>query len=107
MQIAEMRDLGDKYKQLTQRQETIHKAIEEQRELTDELKKKISACFDSNELDDLYLPYKKKRKTRAEGARQLGLEGLAKIIIAQGSQSPETAARTFVHGEVNDLESAL
>src|SRR5690554_3389242 len=107
IQIAEIRDLGDKYKQLTQRQETILKAIEEQGELTDELKKKISACFDSNELEDLYLPYKKKRKTRAEAARQLGLEGLAKIIMAQGSQSPETAARNFVKGEVKDLESAL
>lgn len=107
IQIAEIRDLGDKYKQLTQRQETILKAIEEQGELTDELKKKISACFDSNELEDLYLPYKKKRKTRAEAARQLGLEGLAKIIMAQGNQSPETAARNFVKGEVKDVQSAL
>src|SRR5690554_4127011 len=107
IQIAEIRDLGDKYKQLTQRQETILKAIEEQGELTDELKKKISACFDSNELEDLYLPYKKKRKTRAEAARQLGLEGLAKLIMSQGGQTPEDAAKRFVKDKVNDAEAAL
>src|SRR5690554_5085851 len=62
IQIAEIRDLGDKYKQLTQRQETILKAIEEQGELTDELKKKINACFDSNELEDLIYPTRKSAK---------------------------------------------
>src|SRR5690554_1718222 len=107
VQIAEIRDVGDKYNQITQRQDTILKAIDEQGELTDELKKKINACFDSNELEDLYLPYKKKRKTRAEAARLLGLEGLAKIIMAQGNQSPEDAARSFVKGEVKDIDSAL
>src|SRR5690554_1799814 len=107
VQIAEIRDIGDKYNQITQRQEAILKAIEEQGELTDELKKKIKTCFDLNELEDLYLPYKKKRKTRAEAARQLGLEGLAKIIMAQGNQSPEDAARNFVNDEVKDAETAL
>ena len=107
VQIAEIRDVADKYKQITQRQETILKAIEEQGELTTELKKKINTCFNINELEDLYLPYKKKRKTRAESARLLGLEGLAKIIMSQGNQSPNDAAKNFVKGEVKDVESAL
>lgn len=107
VQIAEIRDVADKYKQISQRQETILKAIEEQGELTDELKKKINACFNINELEDLYLPYKKKRKTRAESARQLGLEGLAKIIMSQGNQSPQAAAKSFVKGGVKNTEDAL
>ncbi len=107
VQIAQIRDVADKYKQITQRQETILKAIDEQGELTDELKNNITACFNINELEDLYLPYKKKRKTRAESARLLGLEGLAKIIMSQGNQSPASAAKSFVKGEVKDEEAAL
>jgi uncharacterized protein len=107
VQIAEIRDVADKYKQITQRQETILKAIDEQGELSDELKKKISGCFNINELEDLYLPFKKKRKTRAESARLLGLEGLAKIIMSQGNQSPVAAAKSFVKGEVKNAEDAL
>ncbi|RYM34934.1 RNA-binding transcriptional accessory protein [Brumimicrobium glaciale] len=107
VQIAEIRDVADKYKQISQRQETILKAIDEQGELTDELKKKISGCFNINELEDLYLPFKKKRKTRAESARLLGLEGLAKIIMSQGNQSPQAAAKNFVKGEVKNAEDAL
>ncbi|WP_107038629.1 Tex family protein [Brumimicrobium mesophilum] len=107
VQIAQIRDVADSFKQISQRQETILKAIDEQGELTDELKKKINSCFNMNELEDIYLPYKKKRKTRAESARQLGLEGLAKIIMSQGNQSPESAAKSFVKGEVKDAEAAL
>ena len=107
VQITEIRDVADKYKQISQRQETIIKAIDEQGELTDELKKKINVCFNINELEDLYLPYKKKRKTRAESARQLGLEGLAKIIMAQGNQTPTAAAKSFVKGDVKNAEDAL
>lgn len=107
VQITQIRDVADKYKQITQRQETILKAIDEQGELTDELKNNITACFNINELEDLYLPYKKKRKTRAESARLLGLEGLAKIIMSQGNQSPASAAKSFVKGEVKDEEAAL
>ncbi|PWH86188.1 Tex family protein [Brumimicrobium oceani] len=107
VQIAEIRDVSDRYKQITQRQETIIKAIDEQGELSDDLRKKINSSFTLNELEDLYLPYKKKRKTRAESARQLGLEGLAKIIMSQGNQSPKEAAKRFVKDKVKDVESAL
>src|SRR5690554_7303483 len=107
VQIAEIRNLLEKYNQITQRQKSILKAIEEQGALNDELKNKINACFDANELEDLYLPYKKRRKARAETARQLGLEGLAKIIMAQGNQLPDDAAHRFVKGEVKSEKEAL
>lgn len=107
VEIAKIRDLSVQFDQLIQRQETVLKAIEEQGKLTDELASKITSCFDPNELEDLYLPYKKKRKTRAESARQLGLEGLAKIIMSQGNEAPETAAQRFVKGKVKHVEDAL
>ncbi|PKR80947.1 RNA-binding transcriptional accessory protein [Brumimicrobium salinarum] len=107
VEIANIRDASLQYNKITDRQTTIKKAIEEQEALTDELRNKINACFDLNELEDLYLPYKKKRKTRAEAARQLGLEGLAKLIMSQGGQTPEDAAKRFVKDKVNDAEAAL
>lgn len=107
VEIAKIRDLSQQYDQLIQRQETVLKAIEEQNNLTDELKSKITSCFDPNGLEDLYLPYKKKRKTRAEMARQFGLEGLAKIIMTQGNEDPKSAAKRFVKGEIKNVEEAL
>lgn len=107
VQIANIRDANDKYNQLIQRQETIINAIEEQDKLTDELRKSIESCFVLNELEDLYLPYKRKRKTRADNARELGLESLAKIIMSQGNQVPEVAAERFVKGKVKDVDAAL
>ncbi|RFC54618.1 Tex family protein [Brumimicrobium aurantiacum] len=107
VEIANIRDASLQFNKITDRQATIKKVIEEQDALTKELTQKIDACFDLIELEDIYLPYKKKRKTRAESARQLGLEGLAKIIMAQGSQVPKDAANRFVKGEVKDTEAAL
>lgn len=107
VEIGNIRDCAVQYTKLIQRQQTIVKAIDEQEELTDELEGKINSCFQLNELEDLYLPYKKKRKTRAEKARQLGLEGLAKLLMSQSNQGVENIAHRFIKGKVNTVEEAL
>src|SRR5690554_4051262 len=107
VQITTIRDASEKYNQIVQRQETILKAIDEQGKLTDKLKESIENCFVLNELEDFYLPFKRKRKTRADIARELGLEQLAKLIMSQGNQAPETSAQRFVKGKVKNIEEAL
>lgn len=107
VQITTIRDASEKYNQIVQRQETILKAIDEQGKLTDKLKENIENCFVLNELEDFYLPFKRKRKTRADIARELGLEQLAKLIMSQGNQAPETSAQRFVKGKVKNIEEAL
>lgn len=87
------------YHELEKRRATILKTIEAQEKLTPELAARIGACWDATELEDLYLPYKPKRKTRAEAARQLGLEPLAKIIMAQREADVEARAARFVDGD--------
>src|SRR5690554_4758760 len=107
VQITTIRDASEKYNQIVQRQETILKAIDEQGKLTDKLKESIENCFVLNELEDFYLPFKRKRKTRADIARELGLEQLAKLIMSQGNQALETSAQRFVKGKVKNIEEAL
>lgn len=107
VQIGDIRDKNEQFEQTIKRQETILKAIEEQGKLSDELKQQIETTFDQNVLEDLYLPYKKKRQTRAEKARKNGLEGLAKIIMAQNNQDIVGAAQRFVKGEVKSADDAL
>lgn len=107
VQIGDVRDESQRYEQITKRQETIIKAIEEQDQLTQDLKLQIQSTFDLNLLEDLYLPYKKKRQTRAEKARKRGLEGLAKILMAQNNQDIVLAAERFVKGEVKNADAAL
>ncbi len=107
VQIGDIRDISNQFDQVTKRQETTIKAIEEQDQLTDELKQKIKSTYDQNELEDLYLPFKKKRQTRAEKARKNGLEGLAKIIMAQNNQDIIGAAQRFVKGDIKTAENAL
>ncbi|MFA5575535.1 MAG: Tex family protein [Brumimicrobium sp.] len=107
VQIMQIRDLSNKYNQIVQRQETILSAVEEQDKLTQKLREEIINCFDLTELEDLYLPFKKKRKTKAEVARQLGLEGLAKVLMSQGNQDVESIAQHFVKGDVKTSEDAL
>ena len=80
VQISNIKDLNDKYVELVKRKEFILKTIAEQDKLTPELQKHIDDCWDTSELEDIYLPYKPKRQTRAEIARKLGLEPLAKWI---------------------------
>lgn len=107
VQVATIRDLASKHQELIDRQQTILKAIESQDKLTDELKAKIETCFDSNVLEDLYLPFKVKRLTRGEKAKKLGLEPLAKMIMAQRGGDPIQMAQRFVKGEVLDENAAI
>ena len=96
------------YRELEKRRATILKTIEAQEKLTPELADRINNCWDANTLEDIYLPFKPKRKTRAEAARQLGLEPLAKIIMAQRSDNIEERARQFVDGDkVPDIDAAI
>lgn len=107
VQIAAIKEQNDKLNELVKRKDTILKSIEEQEKLTPELKSRIKNCWTSSELEDIYLPYKPKRQTRAEIARKKGLEGLAKIIMAQQPIDVETKALAFVKGEVKDTKEAL
>ena len=107
VQIGEIKDRYDKLTEMAKRKETILKTIEEQGKLTDELKKRIEACWDATELEDIYLPYKPKRKTRAEAARQKGLEPLATILMMQRENNLMARVRTFIKGEVKDEDDAL
>lgn len=107
VQIASIKEQYDKITELQKRKETILKSIDEQEKLTPELKNRIENCWNSTELEDIYLPYKPKRQTRAEIARKKGLEGLAKLIMAQQSIDVENKALGFVKGEVEDTKEAI
>ncbi|MBR1804191.1 MAG: RNA-binding transcriptional accessory protein, partial [Muribaculaceae bacterium] len=87
------------YHELEQRRATILKTIEAQEQLTPELAARINACWNATELEDLYLPFKPKRKTRAEAARQKGLEPLARIIMAQRESDIDARAAQFVDSD--------
>ena len=97
----------EEFETLEKRKATILKALEEQDVLTNELKAKIEVCHDSTTLEDLYLPYKKSRKTKAETARKNGLEPLAKIIMSQNANDIENIAVKYIKGEVTSTEDAL
>ena len=107
VQIGEIKERYDKLTEIAKRKETILKTIDEQGKLTTDLKKRIEACWDSTELEDIYLPYKPKRKTRAEAARQKGLEPLATILMMQRENNLMARVRSFIKGEVKDEEDAL
>ena len=107
VQIAAIDTAYTKLQELQKRKDTILATIEEQGKLTDELRARIVKCMDSTELEDIYLPYKPKRRTRAEIARTKGLEPLAKMLMAQNSNGVESMALRFVKGEVKDADEAL
>ncbi|WP_299578079.1 Tex family protein [uncultured Sunxiuqinia sp.] len=107
VQIGDIKEAKARLEELAKRKETILKTIEEQELLTDELKARIENCFDATELEDIYLPYKPKRKTKASIAREKGLEPLAKIMMKQDERDLENRAHAFVKGEVNSVEDAL
>jgi protein Tex len=109
VQIANVRDLMQQYRALEQRREFILNTIEEQGKLTEELRGKIEAAENINQLEDLYLPYKPKRKTRATIAREKGLEPLALFLLEQKSGDAEAKAEEFVNKEkeVEDAHAAL
>ena len=107
VQIGDIKEKYDKLSEIAKRKETILSTIEEQGKLTDDLKKRIHETWDSTVLEDIYLPYKPKRKTRAEAARQKGLEPLATILMLQREYDVEGRAQAFVKGDVKDVEDAL
>ncbi len=107
VQVGQVQSLHEKYMELVKRKEFVLKTIAEQEKLTPELEKAIEGCWDATELEDLYLPYKPKRRTRAEMAREKGLEPLAGWLMAQHRGSPEAKAATFVSEEVPSADEAL
>ncbi|MDR2810463.1 MAG: RNA-binding transcriptional accessory protein, partial [Tannerellaceae bacterium] len=107
VQISNISDRLDKFTELAKRKETILASIEEQGKLTPELKKRIEESWDSAELEDIYLPYKPKRVTRAEIARKKGLEPLANIILLQNERDLSARLTAFLNEEVKDEKEAL
>ena len=107
VQIANISQWKDKLTELAKRKETICKTIDEQGKLTPELKSRIDNTWDSTTLEDIYLPYKPKRRTRAQVARQQGLEPLAQTILLQREPNPQSVARAYVKGDVKDVEAAI
>ena len=105
--IEAIAQANDKFKEMAKRKETILKTIDEQGKLTDELKKRIENCWDATELEDIYLPYKPKRRTRAQVAREAGLEPLAQLILLQRDNNPMQTAKKFVGEKVKDVEAAI
>ncbi|MCQ2239642.1 MAG: RNA-binding transcriptional accessory protein [Bacteroidaceae bacterium] len=107
VQIASISNLSEKLTELSKRKETILKTIEEQGKLNDDLRKRIEECWESNSLEDIYLPYKPKRRTRAQIAREQGLQPLADLIMLQRENSPLQAAKRFIKGDIQNAESAI
>ena len=92
VQITAISNQYERLKEIMKRKETVLKTIDEQDKLTPELRKRIENCWDATELEDIYLPYKPRRRTRAQVAREQGLEPLAKILLIQREHNPEAAA---------------
>lgn len=107
VQIGDIQTRYEKLCELSKRKETVLSTIEEQGKLTLELKARISACWNATELEDIYLPFKPKRKARAEAARAKGLEPLALLLMMQKENNLAAKVRNFVKGEVKDEEDAL
>lgn len=107
VQITQICELNERMKETAKRKETIIKTISEQGKLTPELEKRINECWEPEVLEDIYMPYKPKRRTRAQMARENGLEPLATIIMLQRDNAPETTARRFINENVKSEEDAI
>ncbi len=107
VQVADIQQELKKLQDLDKRRETVLKTIEEQGKLTDELRKRIESCWDPTELEDIYLPYKPKRKTRASIAREKGLQPLATAIFEQKNNDVPGLAKAYLNDQVPSLEDAL
>lgn len=105
--ITSISNLSDKLTELSKRKETIVKTIEGLGKLTDELRSRIDSCWDANILEDIYMPYKPKRRTRAQAARELGLQPLADLIMLQRERDVERAAHRFVTDDVPNVDKAI
>lgn len=106
-QIAAIADSYSKLAELAKRKETIIKTISEQGKMTDDLLNRINSCWNQTELEDIYMPFKPKRRTKAQIAREKGLEPLATTIMLQRENDIETVARRFVKGDIKDTTEAL
>ena len=108
VQIGQISEWNDRLKELVKRKETILKTIDEQGQLTDDLRQRINQCWDTTELEDIYLPFKPKRRTRAQIAREQGLEPLAQLVLLQRERDIRMAAKRWVNGDtVTTVDEAL
>lgn len=107
VQVGAVKEALERLTALEARRATVLETIGGQGRLTDELRRRIEACWDPVELEDLYLPYRPKRRTRAAVARERGLEPLAELLLAQRTADVAAAARRFVSAGVPDVEAAL
>lgn len=107
VQVSAVKVQFERLSELEKRKETILASIDEQGKLTPELRMKIEQCYEGAPLEDLYLPYRLKRRTRATVAREKGLEPLAAMLMRQDGARPDRLAERFVGGEVHDLQEAL
>ncbi|KFF24973.1 Tex family protein [Chryseobacterium vrystaatense] len=107
VQIEQISKISKQFEEIVKRKESILKSIEEQNALTPELKQRIEESFDITELEDLYLPFKKRRKTKADTAKEKGLEPLAKIIMSQKNNDLQFLVSKYLTGDVSSEEEAL
>ena len=107
VQITSISDAFDKLKEIAKRKETVMKTISDQGKMSDELEKRINDCWNANKLEDIYMPFKPKRRTKAQIARELGLEPLSVIMMMQRESNIEAAAKRFVKDGVKDVTAAI
>ena len=107
VQITAISDAYDKLKEISKRKDTVVKTITEQDKMTDDLQRRIDACWDANALEDIYMPFKPKRRTKAQVAREQGLEPLSLILMMQREHNVEAAAQRFVKEGVKDVAAAI
>ncbi|WP_312089789.1 Tex family protein [Chryseobacterium sp.] len=107
VQIEQIAKLNRQFEEIVKRKESILKSIEEQNALTEDLQQRIESSFDLQEIEDLYLPFKKRKKTKADAAKEKGLEPLAKIIMSQKAHDLESLASKYLNGAVASEEQAL
>lgn len=107
VQITAISDRLARLQEIVKRKETVVKTITEAGKMTVDLQKRIDDCWEATVLEDIYLPYKPKRRTRAQVAREQGLEPLAQLLMFQREPHPEQAAKRFVTGDVSDIATAL
>lgn len=107
VQITAISDRKERLQEIAKRKETITKTISEQQKMTPELQKRIDDCWEMTTLEDIYLPYKPKRRTRAQVAREQGLEPLATLLMMQREANPEQVAKRFVKGDIATATDAI
>src|SRR5512140_368430 len=107
VKLMHIKEEYDRLRELDSRKEAVIKSIEEQEKMTPELRQKIDAAVTMSELEDIYLPYKPKRRTRATIAREKGLEPLATLIMVQRENDPLSKAEAFLNDEVETVQDAI